>query len=86
MIISVVDDKAQEFVNTSPLFKKLAKKKYIYSIVAYTNKKNDIRIFIREEVGKKQSVTWLSESDIEAWTDSSSQSYMHFSKKETPCT
>ena len=81
MYVSAIGDVANELIKTSPLIKKLKKKPSIQSMLVHINRRNELRIFIREELGRVQNVVWLSEQDAEAWVDSEHKSYLHFSKK-----
>ena len=81
MVVTAIDDKARKYIKSNSIVACLEKKKFLDSIIVRFNNKNELRVFIREEIGRTQFVAWLSEKEIQEWIDSETQAYMHFLKK-----
>jgi hypothetical protein len=77
MILTIRDDMAREFVRNSNDFRLARKKKFVTYMLVRFNAQGDLRIFLREEIGRIQHVVWLSESDLSLWANSSVESHFH---------
>jgi len=77
MIISLQDEKAEQFAKESNLFRLAKKKKFVTQLIIRYDFQNNLRVFLREEVGHVQHVAWLSEEELEKWVNSPTESHFH---------
>lgn len=83
MHVAFQDAKAKQFAAESSLFHHLKRRKFVISLVVRFDRKDNLRIFLREEIGKVQHVVWLSEEELREWINSPIESHFHFTKPRT---
>jgi hypothetical protein len=77
MIISLLDNKAKQFAKDSNVFRLVKKKKFVTQLIIRYDHQDNLRVFLREEVGKVQHVVWLSEEELSTWANSPVESHFH---------